>query len=200
MSVFLLFLLISACTVHCTKRSLLNHALTNYSKYEVPSSNLNQSTTVCCAICVKSIESVDEEKGEVVVGFRLQLRWTDHMLNIWSPQKWDGVEIFNVPTQLLWTPDVSVVHIASWVQKSNEIGRWAVVHHNGTVMLQTAFRAGIRVLQSQMKSFPFDKQKLRVLVGSQSMLTSSLEGMGQMLHYYFIYFKESKMFKAVRLT
>ncbi len=183
----LLFLLISACTVQCTKHSLLNHVLTNYSKYEIPSSSLNQSTTVCCAICLKSIESLDEEKGEVIVGFRLQLRWTDHMLNIWSPKKWDGVEIFNIPTQLLWTPDVSVVHIASWVQKSNEIGRWAVVHHNGTVMLQTAFRAGIRVRQSQMKNFPFDKQKLRVLIGSQSMLTSSLEGMCQKYCFIILY-------------
>ncbi|CAF4435824.1 unnamed protein product, partial [Rotaria sp. Silwood2] len=105
------------------------------------------------------------EKNQILItNVWLDQEWFDEFLQ-WNPDDFNGIRRLNLPSKLIWLPDIVLYNNADEFSNSNIMQVNAMLIHNGSVFwpIPTRFKS---TCQIDVTYFPYDEQECKLKFGS----------------------------------
>ncbi|CAH1788003.1 unnamed protein product [Owenia fusiformis] len=155
--------------VAASNQVALTRALFDENSYDPkvrPVKNLNTTTTVSIGMTMNQIRELVEITQTLTCAIWAVLRWKDEFLT-WDPADYDGLDLLIVPSDTIWTPDITLYNSVDeergfteiWSNTNVRISHTGDIHWMTVAQTQTTCRLYIR-------DYPFDEQLCPMKFGS----------------------------------
>ncbi|UJR10381.1 hypothetical protein I4U23_014586 [Adineta vaga] len=136
----------------------------NYSNSVRPVRNASQPVPVKLGLTLTQIFDMIEKNQILITNVWLDQEWVDEFLQ-WNPKDFNGIHRLNLPSKLIWLPDIVLYNNADEFSNSNTMQANAMILHNGTVFWPIPTRLK-STCQVDVSYFPYDEQECKLKFGS----------------------------------
>ena len=165
----------SACGVPAENvKTLMDDLLvnSNYSRYIRPVLDQGNVLEINVGFQLIAILGFDEIGDEVTVKAAVDVKWVDEFLN-WNSMDYGGIDAINVPSELIWIPNLMMTTANSELAKFNAKGSNVKLYSNGTLHWVHADVLKSRCL-ANVKNFPLDVQSCILFINPLGYQASEL--------------------------
>ncbi|CAF0847530.1 unnamed protein product [Adineta ricciae] len=146
------------------EQRLLYYLMKNYSNSVRPVRNASQPVPVKLGLTLTQIFDMIEKNQILITNVWLDQEWVDEFLQ-WDPDEFNGIHRLNLPSRLIWLPDIVLYNNADEFSNSNTMQANAMILHNGTVFWPIPTRLK-STCQVDVSYFPYDEQECKLKFGS----------------------------------
>ncbi|CAF0775433.1 unnamed protein product [Rotaria sordida] len=146
------------------EQRLLYFLMKNYSNNVRPVRNASLPVPVKLGLTLTQIFDMIEKNQILITNVWLDQEWFDEFLQ-WDPADFNGIRRLNLPSKLIWLPDIVLYNNADEFSNSNTMQVNAMLIHNGSVFwpIPTRFKS---TCQIDVTYFPYDEQECKLKFGS----------------------------------
>ncbi|CAH1788975.1 unnamed protein product [Owenia fusiformis] len=138
----------------------------NYNPNIRPVKDVNTTTTVYMSMSLNQIRELAETTQTLTCAIWVTFNWQDEFL-AWDPADYDGLDILVVPSDNIWTPDMTLYNSVDEEKGFTEI--WSNTNvriaHTGNVEWLTIAQTQT-TCRLQVSEYPFDEQLCPMKFGS----------------------------------
>ncbi|CAF0965198.1 unnamed protein product [Rotaria sordida] len=146
--------------VNCSdEQRLLYFLMRNYSNNVRPVRNASLPVPVKLGLTLTQIFDMMEKNQILITNV-----WYDEFLQ-WDPADFNGIRRLNLPSKLIWLPDIVLYNNADDFSNSNAMQANAMLIHNGSVFWPIPTRLK-STCQIDVTYFPYDEQECKLKFGS----------------------------------
>ncbi|CAF3382150.1 unnamed protein product [Rotaria sp. Silwood1] len=129
-----------------------------------PVRNASLPVPVKLGLTLTQIFDMIEKNQILITNVWLDQEWFDEFLQ-WNPDDFNGIRRLNLPSKLIWLPDIVLYNNADEFSNSNIMQVNAMLIHNGSVFwpIPTRFKS---TCQIDVTYFPYDEQECKLKFGS----------------------------------
>ncbi|CAH1245659.1 CHRNA6 [Branchiostoma lanceolatum] len=142
---------------------LLDALKSGYRKDVIPMVDNRTAVDVEVSVTVASILGVDDKKQELKTLSWLTMDWRDYRLR-WNPRQYDNLQKINVPSDLLWRPDL-LPYNSRTLDSGIDLSVDAIVYSNGRVTFIPKWLTQTSC-SFDATYYPFDEQTCSMKLGS----------------------------------
>ncbi|CAF3490687.1 unnamed protein product [Adineta steineri] len=146
------------------EQRLLYFLLKNYSNNVRPVRNASLPVPVKLGLTLTQIFDMMEKNQILVSNVWLDQEWRDEFLQ-WNPDDFNGIRRLNLPSKLIWLPDIVLYNNADEFSNSNMMQANAMIDFDGSVFWPIPTRLK-STCQIDVTYFPYDEQECRLKFGS----------------------------------
>ncbi|CAF4350311.1 unnamed protein product [Rotaria sp. Silwood2] len=151
--------------VNCSdEQRLLFFLMRNYSNSVRPVRNASLPVPVKLGLTLTQIFDMMEKNQILITNVWLDQEWYDEFLQ-WNPADFNGIRRLNLPSKLIWLPDIVLYNNADEFSNSNTMQANAMLIHNGSVFWPIPTRLK-STCQIDVTYFPYDEQECKLKFGS----------------------------------
>uniref|UniRef100_A0A8C9TPA0 Cholinergic receptor nicotinic alpha 9 subunit n=1 Tax=Scleropages formosus TaxID=113540 RepID=A0A8C9TPA0_SCLFO len=144
-------------------QKLLNDLMENYSSALRPVEDTDKALNVTLQITLSQIKDMDERNQVLTAYLWIRQIWHDAYLT-WDKDKYDGLEVIRIPSNLVWRPDIVLYNKAD-DDSSGPADTNVVLRYNGEITWDSpAITKSSCVVD--VSYFPFDYQQCNLTFGS----------------------------------
>ncbi|CAF1197274.1 unnamed protein product [Rotaria magnacalcarata] len=152
-------------SVNCSdEQRLLFFLMRNYSNNVRPVRNASLPVPVKLGLTLTQIFDMMEKNQILITNVWLDQEWFDEFLQ-WNPDDFNGIHRLNLPSKLIWLPDIVLYNNADEFSNSNTMQANAMIIHNGSVFWPIPTRLK-STCQIDVTYFPYDEQECKLKFGS----------------------------------
>uniref|UniRef100_A0A3B4BN93 Cholinergic receptor, nicotinic, alpha 9 n=1 Tax=Periophthalmus magnuspinnatus TaxID=409849 RepID=A0A3B4BN93_9GOBI len=145
-------------------RKLLNDLMENYSNALRPVEDTDSALNVSLQITLSQIKDMDERNQVLTTYLWIRQVWHDAYLK-WNKEDYDDLEMINIPSDLVWKPDIVLYNKADEEEDSGTSNTNVKLRYNGEIIWDSpAITKSTCVVN--VAYFPFDKQECNLTFGS----------------------------------
>ena len=155
-------------TLSKVEGDLMTTLLTNYNKHSRPTTSTNKPVPVKFDLKLGKLVRLDIKSQVMITNTRILMKWFDPSLQ-WNMTEHNNTDFINIPSSLLWTPDILLYNTAVQQSegKSDVYKAHVLVRHTGTAIWTSPVTLQASCI-IDIKWFPFDKQVCSLNFGSLS--------------------------------
>ncbi|KAK7474162.1 hypothetical protein BaRGS_00034622 [Batillaria attramentaria] len=127
----------------------------------------NTTTNITYTLVITAVHELDEMHQTLVHSSYLSLSWMDQLL-VWDPGQYGDIRWLEVPTEMIWTPNLMFVNSASDKRSLEpDMSRFAFINSSGRVV-SAPFAVRTTSCSMDITFYPFDSQVCVVTLESWS--------------------------------
>ncbi|CAM2704116.1 unnamed protein product [Rotaria socialis] len=146
------------------EQRLLYFLMKNYSNSVRPVRNASLPVPVKLGLTLTQVFDMIEKNQILITNVWLDQEWYDEFLQ-WDPADFNGIHRLNLPSKLIWLPDIVLYNNADEFSNSNIMQVNAMIIHNGNVFWPIPTRLK-STCQIDVTYFPYDEQECKLKFGS----------------------------------
>ncbi|CAF1335472.1 unnamed protein product [Adineta steineri] len=146
------------------EQRLLYFLMKNYSNSVRPVKNASKPVPVKLGLTLTQIFDMIEKNQILITNVWLDQEWSDEFLK-WNPDDFNGIYRLNLPSKLIWLPDIVLYNNADEFSNSNTMQANAMISHTGSVFWPIPTRLK-STCQVDVTYFPYDEQECKLKFGS----------------------------------
>ncbi|CAF1146456.1 unnamed protein product [Adineta ricciae] len=151
--------------INCSdEQRLLYFLMRNYSNSVRPVHNASVPVPVKLGLTLTQIFDMMEKNQILITNVWLDQEWHDEFLQ-WNPDDFNGIRRLNLPSKLIWLPDIVLYNNADEFSNSNIMQTMAMINHDGSVFWPIPTRLK-STCQIDVTYFPYDEQECKLKFGS----------------------------------
>ncbi|CAF3648475.1 unnamed protein product [Adineta steineri] len=146
------------------EQRLLYFLMKNYSNSVRPVRNASKPVPVKLGLTLTQIFDMIEKNQILITNVWLDQEWHDEFLK-WNPDDFNGIQRLNLPSKLIWLPDIVLYNNADEFSNSNTMQANAMIIYTGSVFWPIPTRLK-STCQVDVTYFPYDEQECKLKFGS----------------------------------
>ncbi|UJR35588.1 hypothetical protein I4U23_028340 [Adineta vaga] len=151
--------------INCSdEQHLLYFLMKNYSNNVRPVRNASMPVPIKLGLTLTQIFDMMEKNQILITNVWLDQGWTDEFLR-WNPDDFNGIRRLNLPSKLIWLPDIVLYNNADEFSNSNIMQANAMIDYDGSVFWPIPTRLK-STCQIDVTYFPYDEQECKLKFGS----------------------------------
>ncbi|CAF1588990.1 unnamed protein product [Rotaria magnacalcarata] len=146
------------------EQRLLYFLMKNYSNSVRPVRNASLPVPIKLGLTLTQVFDMIEKNQILITNVWLDQEWYDEFLQ-WNPADFNGIHRLNLPSKLIWLPDIVLYNNADEFSNSNIMQVNAMIIHTGNVFWPIPTRLK-STCQIDVTYFPYDEQECKLKFGS----------------------------------